>query len=606
MIRNHRINKDAAMCFSMMRFQPFRCYIILCAMLGLLCRSGFGQEVLFYQDVVYGQADEQDLLLDIRLSPQPGLQKGIILVHGGGWSSGQKEDMSFLYETLNDAGIACFSINYRLAPQYGWPACIDDTLTAIQWVKSHAAGYGVDPMRIAILGYSAGGHLACMAATQVSKEEQLAAVIGFAAPTDHEADSERRGGLSPSMQQLLHREKVIDEDARRLLRQISPIHYIHPDLPPFLLIHGTQDQSVLYSQSVTLQATLKEKGVPCELITLDGAAHKIAEWPQYDPAYQNKMIDWLSHTFQGTRKCEPEVRLVKVDLSGRGDFTSVQAAIDAIDEENSRFVTVIIEPGIYKELIRIPASKPFIRLQGRDAAKTILTNNMSARMIGPDGNEIGTFRTPTATVEAADFAAENITFANSAGDVGQALAIAVLGDRTIFRNCRFLGWQDTIYDQAGRHYYENCHIEGHCDFIFGSGTAFFEKCRIHCLQGSYITAASTPQTQAYGYVFSNCMISGEPAEAKTYLGRPWRDYASVIFLNTQMDNVIRPEGWHNWGKPERERTVRYGEYNSTGPGGNPAARVGWSRQLTPEEVKLITADKVLGGTDGWNPLVQDQ
>ncbi len=232
-----------------------------------------------------------------------------------------------------------------------------------------------------------------------------------------------------------------------------------------------------------------------------------------------------------------------------------------------------------------------------------MTYHLNARMIGADGNEIGTFRTPSVTIEADDFSAENITFENSAGDVGQALAIAVMGDRAVFKNCRFLGWQDTIYDQAGRHYYENCYIAGHCDFIFGGGTAFFEKCRIHCLEGSYITAASTPQDEPYGYVFSNCTISGEPVRPKTYLGRPWRDYANVIFLNTQMEDVIRPEGWHNWSKPEREKTARYAEYNSTGPGGEPSARVLWSRQLTEDEVKGITVETVLKGRDGWNPLI---
>ena len=170
----------------------------------------------------------------------------------------------------------------------------------------------------------------------------------------------------------------------------------------------------------------------------------------------------------------------------------------------------------------------------------------------PDGKPIGTFRTPSTTIDADDFTAENITFENSAGPVGQALAIRVDGDRAVFRNCRFLGWQDTILLNRGRQYFENCYIAGHVDFIFGAATAWFEKCHIHCLGDGYITAASTPVDQPFGFVFSNCKITGDKPETRTYLGRPWRIYASTIFLNTEMSDVVRPEGWNDWKKPETQ------------------------------------------------------
>ncbi len=280
----------------------------------------------------------------------------------------------------------------------------------------------------------------------------------------------------------------------------------------------------------------------------------------------------------------------------------VQAAVDAVEEQNATPTVIEIEPGTYKEKIVVPRSKRFLTFRGQDAKQTVLTYDLYAGMKDDEGKDLGTFRTPSVTIEADDFIAENITFENTAGDVGQALAVTVVGDRVIFRNCRFLGWQDTLLDQTGRHYYENCYIVGHCDFIFGGGTAFFEKCHIHCLEGSYITAASTPQHQPYGYVFSNCKITGQPKDSKTYLGRPWRDYASVIFLNTEMSDIVRPEGWHNWKRPHREKTARYGEYNSTGPGANPDARVEWSRQLTAEQAEKITIQTVLSGDDGWNPI----
>src|SRR6266404_1180700 len=179
---------------------------------------------------------------------------------------------------------------------------------------------------------------------------------------------------------------------------------------------------------------------------------------------------------------------------------------------------------------------------------------------------IGTFRTPSTIIDADDFTVENITFENSAGPVGQALALRVDGDRVVFRNCRFLGWQDTILLNHGRQYFEGCYIAGHVDFIFGGATAFFERCHIHCLKDGYITAASTPDNQPFGFVFSNCEITGESGSVRTYLGRPWRPFASVVFLNTEMSATVRPVGWNNWSQPEREKTARYAEFNSTGPG----------------------------------------
>ena len=218
-----------------------------------------------------------------------------------------------------------------------------------------------------------------------------------------------------------------------------------------------------------------------------------------------------------------------------------------------------------------------------------------------DGKPIGTFRTPSTTIDADDFSAENITFENSAGPVGQALAIRVDGDRATFRNCRFLGWQDTMFLNRGRQYFENCYIAGHVDFIFGAATAWFEKCQIHCLRNGYIAAASTPVDQPFGFVFSNCKITGENPDVKTFLGRPWRIYASTVYLNCEMSAVVRPEGWSDWKKPEAHTTARYAEFNSTGDGASPANRPGWTRQLRKSEAQKISVQKVLVGTDGWNP-----
>jgi pectinesterase len=275
-----------------------------------------------------------------------------------------------------------------------------------------------------------------------------------------------------------------------------------------------------------------------------------------------------------------------VAADGSAPFKTVQAAIMAVpmgSRENP--VVIHIAPGVYKELLYIQREKRFFKLIGQSPANTVLTYDLHAGITNAEGKPIGTFKTPSTTIDADDFTAENLTFENSAGPVGQALAIRVDGDRAAFRNCRFLGWQDTILLNRGRQYFENCYVEGHVDFIFGAATAWFEHCQIHALRDGYLTAASTPVDVPFGYVFSNCKITGEPG-AKTFLGRPWRIY---------------PEGWNDWKKPEAHATARFAEFNSSGAGASPTNRPDWTKQLSADEAKQITVRKVLGGADGWNP-----
>jgi len=305
----------------------------------------------------------------------------------------------------------------------------------------------------------------------------------------------------------------------------------------------------------------------------------------------------------GEFNAKAETELV-VAADGSGQFANVQAAINAVPQNTNptNWCVILIKPGVYKELIYVQREKHFVRLVGEDPGKTVLTYDLHANLPGPDGRPISTFRTPSTVIDADDFVAENLTFQNSAGPKGQALAVRLDGDRLIFRNCRFLGWQDTIFCDRGRHYYEGCYIAGAVDFIFGGATEFYEHCHINCLGNGYITAASTPADHPFGYVFSHCQITGENAEVRTYLGRPWRAYASVTFLNTEMSDIVRPAGWDNWRDPAREKTARYAEFNSTGPGANPPARVKWARQLTGRESEAITVEQVLGDSDHWNPL----
>ncbi len=288
-----------------------------------------------------------------------------------------------------------------------------------------------------------------------------------------------------------------------------------------------------------------------------------------------------------------------VATDGSAQFTTVQSAIMSVPSGSRENPVVIhVAPGTYQELIYIQREKRFFKLVGQNATNTILSFNLYAGITNAEGKPIGTFKTPSTTIDADDFSAENITFENSAGPVGQALAIRVDGDRAMFRNCRFLGWQDTILINRGRQYFENCYICGHVDFIFGAATAWFEKCEIHSLRDGYLTAASTPQDVPFGYVFSNCKITGEPG-VKSFLGRPWRQFGSTTFLNCELSDVVKPAGWNDWGKSHD--TIRYAEFNSTGAGANPTNRVDWAKQLSKADAQKITVEKVLGGADGWDP-----
>jgi pectinesterase len=291
-----------------------------------------------------------------------------------------------------------------------------------------------------------------------------------------------------------------------------------------------------------------------------------------------------------------------VAADGSGQFRSLQDAIAASPAGRPGKPWIIhVRPGVYKERLYVQREKHHLAIVGEDPQRTIVTFDLHANVPDTDGKPIGTFRTATAQIDADDFSAEGLTFENAAGPVGQALAIRVDGDRATFRNCRFVGWQDTILINRGRQYFERCFISGHVDFIFGGATAFFEECDILVRRNGYVTAASTPEEEPHGYVFRKCRLRGEAPDVKVYLGRPWRSFASVVFLSTEMSEVVRPEGWHNWNQPDREKTARYAEHGSTGPGAHPGGRVQWARALTDAEAAVLTPATVLGGGDGWNP-----
>ena len=290
-----------------------------------------------------------------------------------------------------------------------------------------------------------------------------------------------------------------------------------------------------------------------------------------------------------------------VAQDGSGDFTSIQEAINATKAFPDKPIVIHIKEGVYKEKVRVYSWNTKLTLKGEDAKKTIITYDDYFGKIDLGRNS--TFHTYTMKVEANDFTAENLTIANTAGPVGQAVALHVEGDRNQFINCRILGHQDTLYaaGEGSRQYYKNCYIEGTTDFIFGEGVAVFDQCIIHSLSDSYITAASTPQDQSFGFVFLNSKLTAEKGVTEVSLGRPWRDYAKVVFLYSELGEHIIPEGWSNWGNTTRDHTAYYAEYRNTGAGSNTDQRVKWSQQLSKKEAQAYTVENILSGDEGWKP-----
>ena len=279
-----------------------------------------------------------------------------------------------------------------------------------------------------------------------------------------------------------------------------------------------------------------------------------------------------------------------VAKDGTGNYYNIQDAIDAMRVYPLAPITLYIKNGIYNEKIELPANNTDVTFIGENVDSTVITWNDYS------GNgKHTTFTSYTAKISGNRFRAENITFANSAGPVGQALALYVDSDKAVFRNCKFLGNQDTIFTSGenARQYFTDCYIEGTTDFIFGPSTALFQNCRIRAKANSFITAASTTYGKEFGYVFIDCKIIADSGINKLYLGRPWRANAKTVFINCELPKAIVPEGWSNWNNPENEKTVFYAEYKSKGEGAAPAKRVKWSKQLSDKQAQRYHPATVL-------------
>lgn len=294
------------------------------------------------------------------------------------------------------------------------------------------------------------------------------------------------------------------------------------------------------------------------------------------------------------------VTKIVVAQDGSGNYMTVQAAVNAVPANNSNHVVIYIKKGTYREVVTVPSNKPYITFYGQDEKSTVITYDNYHGKAKPGGGTFGTGDSASVFIQATDFTAYNLTFQNTAGAVGQAVAINGTGDRAVFDNCQFLGWQDTLYAHTGRQYYENSYISGRVDYVFGDATAVFQYSEFYNVNsnGGTITAQNrSSASETTGYVLINDTIAGALANS-TYLGRPWGPYARVIVRDSSIGSDITAAGWENWSNADYHTTAYFAEYNNTGPGSSTAGRISWAHQLTASQAQQYTVNNFLN-QDGW-------
>ena len=293
----------------------------------------------------------------------------------------------------------------------------------------------------------------------------------------------------------------------------------------------------------------------------------------------------------------------KGTTSSVNDFPTIQMALDHAPQPGpGGRLYLEIAPGIYHQRVMVTQNRPRTTFQGtgKRPEDVVITASENAKSAG------GTFFSSTTVISSDGFEADNITFENAAGNTGQAVAITVRSDKAIFKHCRFLGDQDTLFADFGRQYYVDSYIEGGVDFIFGNAAAVFADDEIHIIRPGYLTAQSrTAPTQETGYVFLRDRITaGDMGEKTFYLGRPWRPYSRVVFLSSELPAGLSPQGWSPWTKDGTIEAAFYAEQGNSGPGASPKERLTGSHELTAEEAAQFLPARFLAGTDHWNAVAE--
>lgn len=318
---------------------------------------------------------------------------------------------------------------------------------------------------------------------------------------------------------------------------------------------------------------------------------------------------------QNTRGELPQRAHTYVAADGSADYTTIQAAIDAVPLHNTGSVQIHIRPGVYKERVEISGDKPYITLtgEGERPEDTVITYDVNAGCTEANGDITTTFRTATVEMYANYCKVENLLIVNSYDGCGnggrQALALYASAEHLLFEHCIFKGCQDTLYAREGSHLYRECYIEGDVDFIFGGARAVFDKCEIHSInvnpqeepnRGGYIAAPSTPISQRYGFWFTECTLTADNAPNTVFLGRPWHPgsdpqaVGSCVFMHCKLGAHIREDGWKRHMGNFLAKNARLYEFENEGPG---AVEHEDRPQLTKEQAAEYTFTRVLGWAD---------
>ncbi|OWM88048.1 probable pectinesterase 67 [Punica granatum] len=295
-------------------------------------------------------------------------------------------------------------------------------------------------------------------------------------------------------------------------------------------------------------------------------------------------------------------RTIKVDVNGKGDFKSVQAAIDSVPKGNNQWIIIHVRKGVYREKVHIPKDKPYIFMRGNGKGRSIIVWNQSSQ----DNVESATFK-----VEAKNFVAFGISFKNDAPtgvaytSQNQSVAAFVAADKAAFYHCAFYSTHNTLFDYKGRHYYDNCYIQGSIDFIFGRGRSIFHSCEIFVIDDKRLTIHGSitahnreSESENSGFVFVKGKVYGV---GDVYLGRAKGAYSRVIFAKTYLSKTIVPKGWTNWSYDGSTQNLYHAEFDCHGPGYDPKERAHWVKQLTEEEAAHFMSIDFISGKE-WLPV----
>jgi pectin methylesterase-like acyl-CoA thioesterase/acetyl esterase/lipase len=556
------------------------------------------------KNVLYCKTGKRELKIDMYYQLSYTKDRPVIIfIHGGGWRSGDKEMHAPLLRELAALGYFCISPEYRLSTEALFPAAIHDIKSVIRWVRRNARQLKINPNRICVAGHSAGGEIAAFIGATNGKKEfegegcekkysskanaviDIDGTLAFIHPESGEGDDSKKTSAGTYWFGFSKTENP------GLWKQAAPLTQAGKQNPPILFINSGVAR--MHAGRDDFIKIINQHSIYNEVKTLEAAPHTFIffhPWFDTTVAYMDR---FLQKVFPYRRQKSKSIVVAK---DGTGDFLTLRAAVDYISK-NKAPRRIFVKKGIYEEKILIDSTLSYLTIEGENKMNTVISFDDHTGKLSSSGDTINTRTSWTFKIEAANFTATDITFRNNAGfSAGQAVAVESDGDEANFYNCRFIGNQDVLFTNGenSKQFFRHCYIEGTTDFIFGSSTVFFEKCTIYSKKNSHITAASTPEGRKYGYVFSDCVLLGDTSLHNVSLGRPWRPYANVVYLNCYMGPHIKAEGWSNWNNTDNYKTARFAEYHSYGPGANPLSRLPWTKQLSGEQARLISPLNVFG------------